>query len=143
MLEQTSLGLTMYSVGGRGVQVGASVGVSVTVGVTVTVGLAVAVPASGVISPTSVGLFELRIRKTATAPSVINNASNPNAAGRLKVISGSLFARTSDAFFESAFASISVPQTRHLVALAFNLVPHTGQSFVFEEFFSGLILILD
>jgi hypothetical protein len=30
-----------------------------------------------------------------------------------------------------------------LVASAFNLVPQTGQSLVFEEFFSGLIIILD
>ena len=124
--------------------VGGCVAISVTVGVTVTVGLTVAVPDSGVNSPVaSAGCPGCKTRKMTTAPRVIKRANNPKAAGRLRVISGSRLARTSADFFESAVVSSSVPQTRHLVADSFNLVPQTGQSFVFEVFVSGLIIILD
>jgi hypothetical protein len=74
---------------------------------------------------------------------VITKASIPNAAGRLKVISGNRFARICSAFLVLAVLSNSVPHTMHLVAESFNRVPHTGQSFVFEVFVSWLIVFPD
>lgn len=142
MPAQESPGFTVYSSGGSGVQVGACVAVNVTVGVIVIVGLGVAVPAaSGVTSPGCAGVLDCKIKKTTTAPSVRNRANNPNAAGRLSVISGSRFALTLDSFLGEATVSSSVPQTRQRFADSFNLVPHTGQSLVFEVFVSGLIII--
>jgi hypothetical protein len=106
--------------------------------------LAVAVPAAGwVASEISGADSDLSIKKITTAASVINKANKPSAAGKLRVISGNRLARTSEFFFESALTSSSVPQTRHLVADSFKRVPQTGQSFVLEEFVSGLIIILD
>jgi presenilin-like A22 family membrane protease len=57
-------------------------------------------------------------------------ASAPNAAGRLNVISGiRLACMPVSAFFDfaEAFAVISVPQTRHLVAFSLSRVPQVGQ----------------
>ena len=141
MPAHESPGLTVYSSGGRGVQVGAWVGVSVTVGVMVMVGLDVAVPDSGVISAVSTGVFDWSTRNTTTAPNVINRANRPKAAGRDNVISGSRLALTFESFFGEATLSSSVPQTKQRFADSFNLVPQTGQSFVFEVFVSGLIII--
>jgi hypothetical protein len=108
----------------------------------VIVGLAVAVPDSGVISATSSGLLDCRTRKTTAAARVMSNANSPKAAGRLRVNSGNLLARTPLDFLVFFTESKSVPQTRHLVADSLMRVPQTGQSFVFEVFVSWLILIL-
>jgi len=136
--------LTVYSNGGKGVQVGANVGVRVIVGVTVIVGLGVVVLESGVIPAISSGVGPgLKIKKTTTVPSVMNKASNPNAAGKFSVISGNLLARTSVVFFMPSGASNSVPQTRQRGADLFKRVPQTGHSFVFELFVSELIIFLD
>ena len=141
--EHESPGLTVYSKGGNGVHVAAKVAVRVTVGVIVMVGLAVAVTGTGVTSPVSTGSRDCKIRKIIAAARVISRASNAKAAGRLRVSSGSLLARTSGFFFELAVTSSSVPQTKHLVADSFKRVPHTGQSFTLVLFLSGLIIIGD
>jgi hypothetical protein len=105
------------------------------------VGLGVVVPDSGLNSTVSTGVFDCSTRKTTTAPNVRNKANKPNAAGRLRVISGNRFALTFESFFGEAIVSSSVPQTKQRLADSFNLVPQTGQSFDFEVFVSGLIII--
>jgi hypothetical protein len=129
--------------GGKGVHVGACVGVRVMVGVIVMVGLAVGVLVSVVITADSTEPFELITKKIKTAPSVRKRANKTSAAGKLSVISGNLFARTSEEFLGVLLCSSLVPQTRHRVADSLRRVPQTGQSFVGEVFFSGLILFLD
>jgi hypothetical protein len=118
------------------------VAVCVTVGESVTVGLGVSVPVTGVISPITSGLpLGCKIRKITTAARVMKRAKMPKAAGKLRVISGSRLAFISLDFCFSSTESSSVPHTRHRFAFSFNRVPQTGQSFFFEVFDSGLIII--
>ena len=100
MLAQESPGFMGYSIGGNGVQVASGVGDRVMVGVSVIVGLAVGEPV-GKTSLITSPLPEFNTRKMSTAPKVKNKASNPNAAGKLRVISGNRFARISDDFLDS------------------------------------------
>jgi hypothetical protein len=87
MLKQLSPGATVYSIGGMGVNVGSGVGVRVDVAVRVIVGVVVA-DGTGVGSSTRP--VDWRVKKTAAAPTVTNNANNPRATGRLRVNSGIL-----------------------------------------------------
>ena len=75
--------------------------------------------------------------------SVMNKTRSPKIAGKLSVTSGSRFVRISGSRSVLLFWSNSVPHTRQRVALSLNRVPQTGQSFVDEGFFSGLIINLD
>ena len=119
---------------GTGVIVAASVGVSEAV----IVGVKVGVPsAAEAMAPRPMTRM---ITKTKAAPMIRNTVRSPNAAGRLRVISGMWLARTVLAFLGSTVGWSSVPQTRQRVAFSARRVPQVGQTFVIGvDGFSGLI----
>ena len=130
MIPHVSPSRTVYSKGGcvgRGVEVegrGVSVLVGVIVGVSVTVPSTVGSVMVAPVSP------DRRLKYTAAAPINRITARAPSAAGKLRVISGMRLAcMPVSAFFDfvAAFAVISVPQTRHLVAFSLRRVPQVGQ----------------
>jgi hypothetical protein len=129
--------LTVYSIGGSGVNVGVSVGtrVSVRVGVILAVSVELGI---GVLSGSLPVPF--KVTYNARAPIIRKIARRPRAIGRLKVTSGirAAWIVFSDFAFGFWMAWNSFPQTTHLVAFSASRVPQVGQSFV--VLLSGLIV---
>jgi hypothetical protein len=126
ILPQKSPFFTTYSMGGKGVRVGARVAVADGEGVMVIV-------AVGVIVTVAVGWTTCpvvrRTVKTTAAPMARIRTINPKATGRLKVTSG-MRGPWID-FADSAAVGVSVrPHTRHRVAFSLTRVPQVGQTFV-------------
>ncbi len=89
MEMQVSFGATLYSIGGKAVQVGCRVGVEVAVGVNVTVAVVVGVSVSVVLAMGTSPLFMLRnTANTVPAPMAKNRITNPIRRGRLMCTSG-------------------------------------------------------
>lgn len=132
---------TVYSNGGRGVQVGSGVDVAVEVGVVVMVGVSEGV---GVMVGSTTCPVELSTAKTTAAPIPRIKMIRPIAIGRLSVTSGMrgpwmfervlLLAGSGKSTLENV-----LPHTRHRVALSLMRVPQFGHTFVFGLFISGLI----
>ena len=121
---QMSPSLTTYSIGGRGVAVGAAVGsmvgegVIVNVGVRVTVGVMVGVVTRPVVC---------RMTKIKAAPSPRMTTARAIAAGRLTFNSGNLGVCTGVAVSFFATTVNVRPHTRQRVAFSLSLVPQVGQ----------------
>ncbi len=131
----------MYSKGGWGVAVGMSVAGRVAVGGMVAVGVSVGVPV--ISGDNAFGSFGTAKNVTAAA-TMMTVASTPNAAGRLRRISGIRLACTDFSAFLATFgagwALNSVPHTRQRVAFSLKRVPQVGQTLVLLlEVGSGVI----
>lgn len=118
-----------------------SVAGSVAVGGMVAVGVSVGVPV--VCGDDAFGSLGTAKKVTAAAM-MMTVATTPNAAGRLRRISGMRLACTDFSAFFTTFGSgcvlNSVPQTRQRVAFSLKRVPQVGQTFVFVlEVGSGVI----
>ena len=138
--RQVSSSLTVYSMGGSGVQVGRGVTVAVLLGVVVKVGVIVTV-VSELADSSTVELPPVMIKKinkpikTRITTMIAINAIRFNLISGIRVeeILSSVFL---DFGAEDSLTFVkSVPQTRHLRAFSESLVPHTGQ---FLLLFAGI-----
>ncbi len=130
--RQVSLSFTVYSIGGRGVQVGRGVIVAVLLGVVVNVGVTVAV-VSAPTNPSSGAFPAITIKYTNNAIRTSMTTMIAIKAIRFILISGMRFESILSLVFlifgeeGSLVVESSVPQTRHLRAFSESFVPHTGQ----------------
>jgi hypothetical protein len=84
--------------------------------------------------------LEDRVKYTAAAPIVTNNANKPNARGRLRVNSGIRLPWTGFGVTLDDVPPKSVPQTTHLAAFSLTRVPQVGHIFVELLSLSGVIV---
>ena len=112
-------------------EVGMSVAGRVFVGGMVAVGVSVGVPVTS--GASAFGSFGTT-KKVMAAATIMTVARTPNAAGRLRRISGIRLACTDCSAFFTTFgagcALNSVPQTRQRDAFSLKRVPQVGQIFV-------------
>lgn len=86
-------------------------------------------------------LDDRRVKNTAAAPIVTNNASKPRARGRLRVNSGILLPWTGAGLPPVVELLRSVPHTTHLAAFSLTRVPQVGHIFVVLDCLSGVIFL--
>jgi hypothetical protein len=116
--------------------VGVSVMVRVMVALGDKVGATTVTPGFGGVTA---GVVPRVTKYTRTAPMATNNASNPSAAGRLKVTSGMREPCTGFAARGPAFGLISLPHTWQRFAFSLTRDPQVGQIFVGEV---GLVVVI-